>query len=142
MARGDLSDQEWERLAPLLPPERDRRGRPPLPHRQIVNGILWRTRTGAPWREVPERYGGWKTVYSRFRRWTLQGLWTRVLQQLQGRPEPGREVEWVAVAVDSTTVRAHQHAAGAPRKKGGGRACPTRGRRPTYHRPGRRGVGP
>jgi transposase len=133
MARGDLSDQEWERLAPLLPPERPQRGRPALPHRPIVNGILWRDRTGAPWRDLPERYGAWKTVYSRFRRWTLQGVWEQVLQQLQGRPEPGAPVEWAVVAIDSTTIRTHQHGAGAPRhperthperaKKGGRRAC-------------------
>lgn len=132
MARGDLSDQEWERLAPWLPPERERRGRPSLPYRQIVNSILWRARTGAPWRDLPERYGSWKTVYSRFRRWTLQGLWTRVLQQLQGRREPGPAVERVAVSIDSTSVRAHQHSAVARRnpgpEKGGAGACP-RGRR-------------
>jgi transposase len=134
MARGDLSDQEWARLVSLLPPERGRRGRPALSHRQLLNGMLWRDRTGAPWRDLPERYGHWKTVYSRFRRWTQQGLWTQLLQQLQGRAAAGQEVEWVVVSIDSTTVRAHQHAAGARHaperaeraerpEKGGPRAC-------------------
>lgn len=126
MARGDLTDQEWERLAPLLPPQSRKGGKQPLPHRPLVNGILWRARTGAPWRDIPERYGKWNTIHSRFRRWVQAGIWTRVLQELQGRAEPGEEVEWCVVSIDSTTVRAHQHAAGAPHapeEKGGPRAC-------------------
>src|SRR3954447_25914218 len=67
--RGELSDQEWERLQPHLPPERPEKGRPNVEHRRIINGILWRERTGAPWRDLPERYGPWSTVYSRFWRW-------------------------------------------------------------------------
>ena len=93
-----------------------------------MNGILWRTRTGAPWRDLPERYGSWKTIYSRFRRWRQQGVWTHLLQQLQARADQARELQWAVVAVDSTTIRAHQHAAGARRaaepgaEKGGPRA--------------------
>ena len=118
MARGDLSDQEWERLAPLLPPERERRGRPALPHRQIVNGILWRARTGAPWRDLPERYGPWASVSTRFRRWTRAGVWDRLFQVVHQQADAAGQLDWSVHFVDGTTVRAHQHAAGA---KGGTR---------------------
>jgi len=76
-----------------------------------VNGVLWRTRTGSPWRDLPESYGRWKTVYNRHRRWSADGTWARVLSELQ-RGCDQDEDEWV-VAIDSTVVRAHHHAAGA-----------------------------
>ena len=75
MSRGDLSGAEWRLLEPLLPPERGRKSRPAFDNRQIVNGILWRNRTGAPWRDLPEKYGKWMTVYQRFRRWSEAGIW-------------------------------------------------------------------
>jgi transposase len=82
-----------------------------MDHRVFVNGVLWRTRTGAPWRDLPEQYGNWKTVYNRHRLWTLDGTWQEVLSLLQtGADGDG---DWV-VAADSTVARAHQHAAGAP----------------------------
>ena len=74
MKRQDLIDTQWERLQPLLPPQKPRTGRPNLDHRWIVNGILWLLRTGAPWRDVPERYGPWRTVASRFYRWCRAGI--------------------------------------------------------------------
>ena len=80
--RHELSDEQWERLEPLLPPERGRRGRPANPNRIVVNGILWVLRTGAPWRDLPSRYGSWSTVYSRFRRWTHRGVWVHVFEEL------------------------------------------------------------
>ena len=80
--RGELTDPQWELVQPLLPPQRPRTGRPALDHRLIVNAILWLTRTGAPWRDLPERYGSWKTVYSRFRRWNQQGIWDQVFHAL------------------------------------------------------------
>jgi transposase len=69
LSRGDLSEAEWRLLEPLLRPQRGRKSRPAFDNRQIVNGILWRLRTGAPWRDLPEKYGKWMTVYQRFRRW-------------------------------------------------------------------------
>ncbi len=78
--------------------------------------MLWRLRTGAPWRDLPERYGPWQTVYERFARWEADGAWSRLLEHVQIRDDAVGRVEW-AVAVDSTVNRAHQHAAGA-RKKG------------------------
>lgn len=77
----------------------------------MVNGVLWRTRTGSPWRDLPESYGCWKTVYNRHRRWCADGTWVAVLEELQRGCDVGDE-DWV-VAIDSTVVRAHHHAAGA-----------------------------
>lgn len=77
----------------------------------MVNAVLWRTRTGSPWRDLPAAYGRWKTVYNRHRRWSADGTWGRVLRELQRGCDTGQE-RWV-VAIDSTVVRAHQHAAGA-----------------------------
>lgn len=109
--RHDLSDLEWALLEPLLPDRAPRRARPWKDHRQVVNGVLWRTRTGSPWRDLPASYGSWKTVYNRHRRWSADGTWTRVLTELQRGCDVDHE-QWV-VAVDSTVVRAHHHAAGA-----------------------------
>jgi transposase len=117
MRRHELTEHQWERLAPLLPPQQPRVGKPNLDHRQIVNGMLWRLRTGAPWRDLPERYGKWKTVYSRFRRWQLAGIWSRVLAALQADGDRRGTLDWSLHFVDGSVVRAHQHAAGA-RKKG------------------------
>ncbi|MEU4469426.1 IS5 family transposase [Streptomyces sp. NPDC024017] len=94
----------------------DGRGRPWRDHRQVINGVLWRLRTGAPWRDLPVRYGPWQTTYERFARWETDGTWARLLEQVQVRDDSVGAVEWT-VPVDSTISRAHQHAAGA-RKKG------------------------
>ena len=115
--RGELTDAQWELIQPLLPPQRPRTGRPALDHRLIVNAILWLTRTGAPWRDLPERYGSWKTVYSRFRRWSEQGIWNQVFEALLEEAQRRGDLDWDLHHIDSTIVRAHQHAAGA-RKRG------------------------
>jgi transposase len=120
--RGELTDKAWAAIEPLLPPPGRRNGRW-RDHRQVINGILWKLRTGAPWRDLPERYGPWKTCHERLRRWTADGTWDAILARAQVRDD-GQPVEWV-VAVDSSVVRAHQHSAGA-RKKGAphpGRGC-------------------
>jgi transposase len=114
--RADLTDAQWAVLEPLLPPRRTR-GRPPTwTKRQLINGIRWRVRAGAPWRDVPARYGRWQTVYGLFRRWQRDGTWARVLTGLQARADAAGLITW-DVSVDSTVARAHQHAAGA-RKRG------------------------
>ncbi|MFH9656238.1 IS5 family transposase [Streptomyces anulatus] len=115
VGRGELTDVAWERIAPLLPGV-DGRGRPWRDHRQVINGVLWRLRTGAPWRDLPERYGPWQTAYERFARWEADGTWARLLEQVQVRDDSVEAVEWT-VSVDSTINRAHQHAVGA--RKGG-----------------------
>jgi transposase len=113
--RYDLTEGQWRRLEPLLPPERPRTGRPNHNHRTILDGILWILRTGAPWRDLPERYGPVGTVSSRFYRWRAAGIWNRVLAALQSQAEARNEVDWSLHFVDATIVRAHQHAAGARR---------------------------
>ena len=130
MARGDLSDQAWHKIQPLLPPERNgKRGRPYKDHRTVINGILWIARTGAPWRDLPERYGSCKTCHDRLAKWQKDGIWRTVLQALQGQADVAGEVLWDECAIDSTSVKAHPHgelrspqnAAGAkhaPAKKG------------------------
>ena len=114
--RHELSDAQWERLASLLPPQRPATGRPAHDHRLIVNAILWRLATGVPWRDLPERYGPWPTVYSRFRRWQRAGVWDRLLAAVQAEGDAVGALDWSVHFLDGTTVRAHQHAAGA--KKG------------------------
>ena len=117
MARGDLTDKEWARWEPLLPPQKPAEpGGQYRDHRQVINGILWVLRTGAPWRDLPERYGPWGTCYSRFRRWSEQGIWKRVLEQLQGQEDACANLHWHEAALDSSSIKAHPHAAGAPKK--------------------------
>jgi transposase len=116
VGRGDLSDAQWSRLEPLLPVGK-KPGRPPVrTKRQLIDGIRWRTRAGVPWRDVPERYGPWQTVYGLFRRWQRDGTWQRIVTQLQAEADAKGLITW-DVSVDSTVSRAHQHAAGA-RKRG------------------------
>ena len=115
--RHELDDAQWERLRRQLPPEKPLgRGRPNQAHRRVVEGIRWRLRTGAPWRDVPERYGKWQTLYSRFRRWRLMGVWARVLAALQAEADAQGALDWSLHFLDGSSIRAHQHAAGA--KKG------------------------
>ena len=123
--RHELTDAEWRRLAPLLPPERPKTGRPNKAHRLRVNGILWKLGTGAPWRDLPERYGPWESVYTRFRRWRLAGVWDRVLAAVQTAGDAEGRLDWSVHFLDGTVIRAHQHAAGAkggtlPQKRWGG----------------------
>jgi transposase len=126
MSRGDLTDAQWKRRQPLLPPQRpikgSKGGRPAQDHRRIINGMLWIDRTGAPWRDLPEHYGPWSTIATRFYRWTKTGLWERILSTLQAQADANGEVDWDAHYVDGTVIRAHQHAAGA--KKGTQRLRP------------------
>jgi transposase len=116
MRRRELTDEQWEKLYPLLPPQKPKRGRPAQDHRLIINGILWILRTGAPWRDLPDHYGPWSTVASRFYRWQKAGIWQRVLEALQQQGDANGQIDWKKHSVDSTIIRAHQHAAGA---KGG-----------------------
>ena len=118
MARYDLTDQEWTVLAPLLPPEHSgRRGKPYRSHRDVLNGMFWILRTGAPWRDLPERYGPWTTVYDRFRRWRTAGLFQKIVNALQAQARRVERIDFDFSAADGSTVRAHKSAAGA-RKKG------------------------
>ena len=126
--RHELTDEQWAELAPLLAPTKPKTGKPNHDHRTLVNGILWKLRTGAPWRDVPERYGPWSTVYSRFWRWQRAGRWDRLFEAVQRRADAGGRLDWTVHFVDGTVIRAHQHAAGAkggtrkPRRSGAARA--------------------
>ncbi len=113
--RADLTDAQWARLAPLMPRGK-KTGRPPKwSKRQLIDGIRWRTRVGSPWRDVPESYGPWQTIYGLFRRWQRAGTWVFILKMLQAFADAAGRIGW-QVSVDSTVVRAHQHAAGARRE--------------------------
>lgn len=111
--RYELSDEQFERIEPMLPSV-DGRGRPYEDHRQIVNGIFWVLRSGAPWRDLPERYGKWKTVYDRFRRWAEDGTLNRIVERLQEELDAEGRIDWEQFSVDGTTVRASRAAAGGP----------------------------
>ena len=114
--RFDLTDAQWARLEPLLPAPK-RPGRPSKwTKRQLIDGIRWRIRVGAPWRDLPDCYGSWAAAYSLFRRWQRDGTWARILTALQAFADTAGRIVW-DVSVDSTIARAHQHAAGA-RKRG------------------------
>lgn len=95
-----------------LPPEREPQGgRTPKDHRKMLNAILWVARIGAPWRDLPEYYGSWSTVYSRFRRWQIAGIWDRILEHVSMEPD------FESLMIDATIVRVHQHGTGE--KRGG-----------------------
>jgi transposase len=111
VSRGAVTDAEWLIINPLLP-DRGERGPAVANKRRTVNGILWVLRTGAPWRDMPKRYGNWNSVFVRFTRWSKLGVWDAVLETLTSLGPPANEEH----AIDSTIVRAHQHAAGT---KGG-----------------------
>ncbi|MDX2561212.1 IS5 family transposase [Streptomyces sp. TX20-6-3] len=119
------------RLKPHLPSSGLRGGRW-NGHRKVISGILFRVRTGIPWRDLPERFGGWKTVYERHRRWSADGTWDRILRAVQADADLAGRIDWSMVSVDSTSCRAHQHAAGARKMKP---RVPKKGRRPRHHRP-------
>jgi transposase len=111
LRRHDLTDEQWVLLEPLMPAH-PRQGHRWHDHRLIMDGVFHRVRTGTPWRDLPERFGPWQTVYNRHRRWSAGGTWERILSALQAGCDVAEGRAWT-VAVDSTIVRAHQHAAGA-----------------------------
>lgn len=115
--RHELTNKEWERIGPLLPQQERARGRPKADDRRMIDAMLWIMATGAPWRDLPESYGPWTTVYNRFRLWGKQGLWERVYEAVLESSDRRSNVEFAAILeIDSTTCKAHQHAAGG---KGG-----------------------
>jgi transposase len=109
---GVLSDVMWARVDPLLPSSEGLRGGRWSDHRRVIEAIVWRYRTGSPWRDLPECFGPWQTVWKRHDRWAADGTWDRLLTQLSADADAAGELDWV-VAVDSSINRAHQHAAGA-----------------------------
>jgi transposase len=114
--RHELTDDQWARLNPLLPPQRPATGRPAKDHRLVLNAILWRIRSGAPWRDLPTDYGPWETIYSRFRRWRESGVWDEVLVALQAEAAHDDALDGTLAMLDGSSIRAHQVAAGASKK--------------------------
>ena len=111
MIRRELTDAHWRRIEPLIPGKKGDKGRPGEDNRLFVDGVLWLVRAGAPWRDLPEEFGKWNSVFRRFRRWAKKGVWKRLFTEL------GEDPDLEYLIIDSTIVRAHQHASGA--QKGG-----------------------
>jgi transposase len=107
-----LRDDQYERIAPLLPGKKSDPGRTAKDNRLFVEAVLWIARTGSPWRDLPAEFGLWNSVYQRFARCSRQGVWHRMLSEL------AQDADFEEVFIDSTIVRAHQHAAGAAKKNG------------------------
>lgn len=118
---GVISDQLWAVLEPVLPSGAGRQGRPWRDHRWVLEGICWRFRTGAPWRDVPAEFGPWQTLWKRHRRWSEDGTYEKMRVAAQAVDPEVAAVDGVRqlLGVDSSVVRAHQHAAGARRVTGG-----------------------
>nr|QSE36747.1 IS5 family transposase ISSfl7 [Shigella flexneri 3a] len=114
MARYDLPDEAWTIIKPLLPPEpaTPRAGRPWAEHRKIINGMFWVLCSGAPWRDLPERYGAWKTVYNRFNRWSKSGVINIIFNRLLSLLDANGFIDWSATALDGSNIRALKCAAG------------------------------
>lgn len=110
MRRHELTDTQWNLIKDHLPGKRSDPGRTAKDNRRFIDGVLWLARTGAPWRDLPERYGRWNSAFQRYSRWSKRGIWQGILKVL------GSDEDLEHLLLDSTTVRAHQHAAGA---KGG-----------------------
>ena len=108
--RYELTDAEWERLQPYFP-ERQMgdKGRPKREPREMLNGIFWIARSGAAWRDLPERYGPWQTVYKRFKEWSESGLIEKIFHEL------GEDADLQDISIDSTYIKAHKASAGAER---------------------------
>jgi transposase len=118
MHRHELTDAQSARLEPLLPEPRHhgKAGRPWLAHRIVINGILWILRPGAPWRDLPERYGKWNTVYARFKRWRRDGTWTRLYSTLLDERDKQGKIDHDLWCIDGTGTRAARCAGGARRR--------------------------
>jgi transposase len=110
LIRTVLTDVQWERIAPLLPGKKGDPGRAGEDNRRFVEGVLWIVRTGAPWRDLPDCFGKWFSVWKRFRRWALKGVFEKLFQVLSDAPD------FEYALIDGTIVKVHRHATGA---KGG-----------------------
>jgi transposase len=122
MRRYELTDEQWAVIEPLLP--KAERGRPLTAPRQMLNAMFWVLRSGAPWRDLPERFGPWQTVYHHFNSWRRRGVYERILEALQVRLDAEGQIDWDLWCVDGTMVRASRSAAGAG-KKGAPTSPPT-----------------
>jgi transposase len=109
--RHEIADEQWDRIKDLVPPERSGgKGRPAKDNRMMINAIVWIVKTGAPWRDLPERFGSWNSVYSRYSRWTKRGIWENIFLELS------KDQDTEEYMIDGSYVRVHQHGTGG---KGG-----------------------
>lgn len=118
--RYELSQRQWELIKEELPQPKVKeggKGRPSRSDREILNGIFWILCSGSPWRDLPEKYGPWQTIYDRFRKWQQQGVFERILKKLRLRLQQDGYLDLNSWFVDSTVNRAHKAAAGAKKKK-------------------------
>ncbi|OBC08123.1 transposase [Gordonia sp. 852002-50395_SCH5434458] len=113
-----FTDEQWLLLDAILPSSDGVRGRPFRDHRQVIEGIAYRARTGCPWRDLPAEFGPWQTVWKRHRRYSGDGTYDKILAALAADADARELLEWT-VSVDSTVARAHQHATNLPRDTGG-----------------------
>lgn len=104
-----LSDAQWEQIAPLMPCSDGVKSRPFRDHRQVVEGVIYRFRTGVAWRDLPASFGPWQTVWKRHHRFSVDGTWDKIHARLLTQADAGGDIDWM-VSVDSTVNRAHQHA--------------------------------
>ena len=116
MKRHELTDEQWDLIEPILPKRTATTGRKPRNSRQMLNGIFWILRTGAPWRDLPERFGPWQSVYDYYRNWRNYGIFDRILQVLQIRLDREGKIDWDLWCIDGSSVRASRAAAGALKK--------------------------
>ncbi|MDX6228666.1 MAG: hypothetical protein QOI76_2056 [Frankiales bacterium] len=112
-----LSDEMWARIEPVLPPVKGAMGRPMKAHRVLMEGAIYRYRTGVAWRDLPAEFGPWQTVWKRHHRFSVDGTWDRVLSALQVQADARGKIDW-RLSVDSTSARVHQHGATAARCSG------------------------
>lgn len=119
--RHELSDQEWSEIADFFPPRPPKRGGRWKDDRTLLNGVFWRLRTGAPWRDVPDRYGPWQTVYHRFNSMRKAGLLDKIVERLQLRLNEAGLIDPDLFCIDGTSVRASRAAAGAAGEKSAAR---------------------
>jgi transposase len=116
MKRHELTDEQWALVEPHLPRSTARTGRPAKDRRNQLNGIFWILATGAPWRDLPERFGPWQTVYDHFRTWRKAGVFARIIETLQVKLDNKGHIDWEIWCVDGSSVRATRAAAGASQK--------------------------
>ena len=116
MKRHEVSDEEWALLDPLIPKSKATTGRPPRDRREMLNGMLWILATGAPWRDLPERYGPWQSVYDYFSQWRAEGVFGAILDALHLRLDQKGYIDWDLWCIDGASVRATRAAAGASKK--------------------------
>lgn len=116
MKRHELTDEQWELVAPLIPRSKAKTGRPAKDPRLMLNGIFWILGTGAPWRDLPERFGSCKTVHRYFSQWRRTGVFARMVEALQVKLDANGQVDWELWCVDGASVRASRAAAGAGKK--------------------------